>query len=108
MNADCTNIEGSFTCQCITGYYGDGYNCTGEFLSRIHVHLCQLKLFSVTLRDLELVCIGSNLLAITYHPPYMIHTKLDHKKKQSDAEMQPLVHRSATLADDLALGRTRS
>ena len=37
MSANCTNTEGSFTCQCITGYYGDGCNCTGEFLSRIHV-----------------------------------------------------------------------
>ena len=35
MNANCTNTEGSFTCQCITGYYGDGYNCTGEFHSQI-------------------------------------------------------------------------
>ena len=43
MSANCTNTEGSFTCQCITGYYGDGYNCTSEFLSQIHVHLCQLK-----------------------------------------------------------------
>ena len=33
MNANCTNIESSFTCQCITGYYGDGHNCTGKFHS---------------------------------------------------------------------------
>ena len=32
MNANCTNTEGTFTCQCITGYYGNGYNCTGEFV----------------------------------------------------------------------------
>ena len=29
MNADCTNTDGSFTCSCKTGYYGDEVACTG-------------------------------------------------------------------------------
>ncbi len=27
-NANCTNIPGSFMCNCITGFAGDGMNCT--------------------------------------------------------------------------------
>ena len=28
-NADCSNNEGSYSCNCIAGYYGDGYSCDG-------------------------------------------------------------------------------
>ena len=30
-NAECTNTEGSFVCECNMGFDGDGYNCTGMF-----------------------------------------------------------------------------
>ena len=30
-NATCTNTEGSYQCQCNTGYTGDGHHCTGIF-----------------------------------------------------------------------------
>ena len=29
-NADCTNVEGGFTCTCQSGYNGDGVTCAGE------------------------------------------------------------------------------
>ena len=30
-NAECTNTDGSYTCQCESGYGGDGKNfCNGE------------------------------------------------------------------------------
>ena len=29
-NADCMNTESSFTCQCSSGYEGDGLNCAGK------------------------------------------------------------------------------
>ena len=28
-NADCTDTIGSYNCSCISGYEGDGFNCTG-------------------------------------------------------------------------------
>ena len=31
-NAWCNNSQGSFTCSCMPGYKGDGYNCTGKIL----------------------------------------------------------------------------
>ena len=32
-NATCNNTEGSYTCACNTGYYGDGVSCNGRRLT---------------------------------------------------------------------------
>ena len=29
-NALCTNTNGSYDCRCVSGYQGDGRNCTGK------------------------------------------------------------------------------
>ena len=33
INANCTNTDGSYMCQCQDGYEGDGINCTGILMS---------------------------------------------------------------------------
>ena len=39
-NADCTDIDGSYTCACKTGdnWFGDGFKCNSEFFLLISVH----------------------------------------------------------------------
>ena len=32
-NATCDNTEGSYTCTCNSGYYGDGVSCNGRRLT---------------------------------------------------------------------------
>ena len=32
-NANCTNVVGSYICQCLDGYTGDGLSCAGKRLS---------------------------------------------------------------------------
>ena len=33
-NATCANKNGTFTCECDTGYMGDGFTCQGILLSQ--------------------------------------------------------------------------
>ena len=37
-NADCVDSDGSYWCQCLPGFLGDGYNCTGQFPAKMVVH----------------------------------------------------------------------
>ena len=32
INAECNNIDGSYTCACNSGYSGDGKSCKGKYL----------------------------------------------------------------------------
>ena len=36
--ATCLNVEGDFTCTCMSGYTGDGLNCTGKNLTMLKGH----------------------------------------------------------------------
>ena len=31
-NANCNDTQGSFVCQCNTGYSGNGFNCSGKYV----------------------------------------------------------------------------
>ena len=42
-NALCTNTGGSYVCRCLSGYQGDGRNCTGTRSFLLYVLLCYLK-----------------------------------------------------------------
>ena len=50
--ANCTNILGSYNCTCMTGFSGDGFNCTGE---------CRRAIFSAR-------CYASAAYAVVWCP----------------------------------------
>ena len=31
VNASCTNTDGGYECDCISGFSGDGFNCSSKF-----------------------------------------------------------------------------
>jgi len=33
INSNCTNTQGSFSCACNNGYFGNGFNCDGNNFS---------------------------------------------------------------------------
>jgi len=35
-HASCTNTDGSYSCECNNGYYGDGESCTGSIFDIHH------------------------------------------------------------------------
>ena len=35
LNTECVNTIGSFECQCLPGFTGDGFNCQGKY----HMHI---------------------------------------------------------------------
>ena len=46
--ANCTNILGSYNCTCMTGFSGDGFNCTGELWCSYLFICCNLLSISDT------------------------------------------------------------
>ena len=36
-NATCNNTDGSYTCTCNSGYYGNGTNCSGKYFLTINL-----------------------------------------------------------------------
>ena len=43
-NANCSDTEGSFNCTCVTGYEGDGVNCTSKSESNLALNMPILKM----------------------------------------------------------------
>ncbi len=35
-NANCTNTDGGYSCNCLKGYKGDGFSCTGTYQSLVY------------------------------------------------------------------------
>jgi len=52
QNATCNNVLGSYECTCMTGFSGDGFNCTGE---------CRRAIFSAR-------CYASAAYAVVWCP----------------------------------------
>ena len=44
-NAECKNTEGSFTCECNSGFDGDGFNCIGNGRRVMIIIICAYKIF---------------------------------------------------------------
>ena len=44
--ADCTNTEGSYECECVPGYQGDGRVCTGIYDLCIYINKSIFTLMS--------------------------------------------------------------
>ena len=66
-NAECSNTEGSYLCNCTLGFSGNGLNCTGihvihEFPHRMFHILC-FKILTSVLRDQ--ICVTYTLTVVT-------------------------------------------
>ena len=73
INANCTKTDGSHNCTCREGYTGDGQSCQGIIFAldwaniRIKPRANKKKnLFPQKLRNIMLVSLSSNLLAIHF------------------------------------------
>ena len=44
-NAHCTDSDGSFECNCLTGFQGDGFNCTGMYFTYLYRSIRRILYF---------------------------------------------------------------
>ena len=45
--ANCTNTDGSYNCSCNHGYEGDGFNCTGNKMTKVYGFGFQNRAFKI-------------------------------------------------------------
>ena len=57
-DANCTDTEGNYTCECHDGFTGDGFNCTG--------------MYSSTQQNLDFVAINGIILIMTTKSVYYV------------------------------------
>ena len=67
-NADCTNIDGGFTCECKPGWEGDGKTCTG------------LKKFSIIMKTL--FCHNYTDMGFNTKDFYLFYWRSHHLKEE--------------------------
>ena len=62
MNANCANIDGSYTCSCQPGYTGDGLNCRGTYVLCCHTQQAKVVncFFVDECTDSTSVCNGAD------------------------------------------------
>ena len=46
-NANCTNTDGSYNCSCNRGYEGDGFNCTGNKITKVYCFGLRNRAFKI-------------------------------------------------------------
>ena len=72
-NAACNNNIGSFECECLAGYSGNGFNCSGKYL----LFLVCLMTYSMVLQmlmNVQRICttVMSMLSALTLTAPLTV------------------------------------
>jgi len=46
-NAICTNTIGSYLCTCKIGYFGNGFNCSGNISKFIKIDIIKMKIIKM-------------------------------------------------------------
>lgn len=56
-DAICTNTQGSFTCKCKNGYYGNGFKCLGKYICLFVVFELSVFLFCLFVLSHWMFCL---------------------------------------------------
>ena len=100
-NALCTNTDGSYICGCLSGYQGDGRNCTGKYFSSYfigvdlksslfvynHFHLSSLHQMSMNVQVLKQMSVTPTRLVQTQKDPTFVVVWVDIREMEETAQV---------------------